>query len=97
MSEIKANTERIKEYGEELVKISDDVADEIDLLFAKIEGLITKGIWQGYSAHKYYQKVMPDKETFKSFNEEFRKYGTHLLKCSERLKTMAKVYEGYNE
>lgn len=90
--ELKANTKQMKEYGEEMLKISDLVNEQIDLLYSKIEHLVVDGVWQGISANKYYQKVMPDKNELLEFNKEFRKYGENLIKCSEQLEAIAKSY-----
>ncbi len=90
--ELKANTEQMKEYGQELVKISDDTNKQIELLFSKIRHLVADGVWQGISANKYYEKIMPEKENLLEFNKNFCKYGTNLIKCSENLEQIAKGY-----
>ena len=90
--ELKVNTDQMREYGQELVKISDDTSKQIELLFTKIRHLVADGVWQGISANKFYEKIMPEEEMLIAFNNEFRKYGTNLMKCSENLDKIAKGY-----
>lgn len=88
--ELRVNTRQMEENGEELIRISDDVAKQIDLLYAKLNHLVADGVWQGISANKYYQKMLPYKEELLGFNRVLKKYGNYLIKNSERLENFVK-------
>ncbi len=90
--ELNANTRQIKEYGNELLSINDKVSEEIELLYSKLNNIFVDGAWQGVSANRFYQKLAPEKVELTNFNKEFRKYGTQLVKCSEKLESIAKKY-----
>lgn len=90
--ELNVNTEQMKEYGQEIIKLTKNIDDEIIAIFAKINHLVNDGIWQGVSAQKFYQRTVPNKEILLNFNKELKKYGTHLINYSDKLTSVAKEY-----
>lgn len=88
--ELRVNTKQMQDSGEEIMRISEEVGKEIELFYAKLNHLVADGVWQGISANKYYQKVLPYKEELLAFNRELRKYGDYLVRNSEKLEGLVK-------
>lgn len=79
MSKIYLNTTDIKESGRELVELSKEFNEIVNILFSQISTLDTANVWIGESANLFKQYADKEKIQYYNLKDNIYNYGKYLI------------------
>ncbi len=90
MTKINVDTTKLKEYGSELVKYSNELEKEFNKIFNALENISTTGAWNGDAAYQYILSTKKDRKQYESFNNSIYKDGKTLYVIGEYIEREVK-------
>lgn len=95
MEKIDIDTAKMLEYGNEIIKISNDLKTNFDELFKQLENMPNKQ-WIGNSASEFIRKVKIEEEDYYFSINILKSYGEFLTNSSlKNEKTVSKLKGDY--
>ncbi len=83
MEEIKVDTKRIRECGDDILKLVEELKLTYNEMFTRFEKIPTETReWVGPTAEKYSAAVLGNKPTYMNFAKDLYKYGEYLINCA---------------
>ena len=89
MEEISIDTANIKRIGNEIIKNVNDLDTLFNDLFDMFKDIYDNGIWAGYSANVFFDRVLPQRKNYLSFNNINRVYGNCVIDIANKYETLA--------
>lgn len=88
---IKVNTDKMKEYGNDIIGLSQNLNSVIQEMYTRILNVSTvTREWQGESADKFVNKAKKDKIIALNLKQKVYKLGVTLVKSAENYETDVK-------
>ena len=87
MARIIQDTKTIKEYGKQLVSLTDKYDKAITSFFDKV--MLVKGYWRGEDADMFISGMKKEKQLYSDFGLKISKLGKEMQKSSGEIETLA--------
>ncbi len=86
MAEIKVDTVKMRECGNDIMRISNEIGNEFDNLFNRLINMPTKTFeWTGMAAKSYASKMKTEKSEYIQLKNNLYNYGKYLVDCANNL------------
>lgn len=87
-----ADTQKVKEIGSEIIKLSTEYNVKITELFKKLSTFpYDTEEWSGKPAEKYSEQVSQDKVLYTDFGDNIKKLGSEIIKSGESIENCCDV------
>lgn len=82
------DTDRIKKCGNDIIKLSNDLNEIIEVLYSRINNMpIKTGEWVGQSAKNFAIKANKEKVDMIELKNKIFGFGNVLIECAEKYET----------
>lgn len=86
MAKIKANTTKMRECGNDIMTISNEIGTEFNNIFDRISNMPTSTFeWTGESANAFVLKANSEKVQYMQLKDVLYNYGKYLVDCANNL------------
>jgi uncharacterized protein YukE len=80
---IEIDTTKMREAGEDILKLVEELKQTYNTMFERIANMPTKTKeWQGDSAVRFATKSSSEKKDYVAFTNDLYKYGKYLIDCA---------------
>lgn len=90
MAKLDIDTKKMRECGNEIMKLSISVGEDISKLFDKIQNMPITGEWIGESAIAYANRARYEKMLYLQFKDVLYNYGKYLVDGAEEFENEAR-------
>jgi len=91
MAKLDIDTRKMRECGNEIMKLSISVGDDINNLFDRIQNIPTVTCeWVGQAAEAYASRAKKEKLVYLQFKDILYSYGKYLVDGAEELENEAR-------
>lgn len=88
MAEIKVDTVKMRECGNNIMQISLEIGEEFDQLFERLQNIPTKTFeWTGASAQAFASRAIQEKPQYMNLKNDLYKRGKFLVDYSNYLES----------
>ncbi len=86
MAEIKVDTVKMRECGNDIMQISNEIGSELDNLFERLTNMPTKTFeWTGSAAQAFATRAKYEKIQYVELKNSLYQYGKYLVEQANRL------------
>lgn len=94
MSEIKINTSSLNKCGMDIVKLSNELNEEFNLLFKELANIEKNEIWMGTAATEFVRRANIEKIEYTNFVNKISTYGKTLSSIANSYENATKKIGG---
>lgn len=95
MAEIQVDTKKLNECGNEIMKLANELNEELDMLFKRIENIPTvTHEWVGDSANKFAALSKIDKVQYYTLKDALYNHGKYLVESANLLDSTIQAVKG---
>lgn len=86
MAYIECDTDKLRENGNQILKLVDNLRVVVDEYYTRIEKMSTvTGEWIGPSADKFISKIISSKKNTMDFCDSLTNYGKYFIDSAEQI------------
>lgn len=94
MAKLDVDTQKMRECGNEIMKLSISIGDDINKLFDRIQKMPTNTCeWVGESAEAYVSRAKNEKLQYLQFKDVLYSYGKYLVNSADILEQSVRGVE----
>lgn len=91
MAEFQIDTFKLRETGNDIIKLTNELNEIFNSLFTKINNMpVTTKEWTGNASLEFVRKINIERKYYNAFKDNLCKYGRLLINTSDKLESDAK-------
>lgn len=88
MAQIEADTNKMRECGNDIMQLAIEIGDQFNNLFNRIQNMPVKtGEWTGVAASTFVSSVLAEKAQYMQLKDELYNYGKYLVEGANDLES----------